>query len=180
VVPPCPRRLQYRPYSRAVPNDAALAVVQATVSLSRRHPHAPALDVLDLVMRGRIDQVLDFGDPAAPISSIAEPGGRFGQLLAAAFDEAMTPNEWVAFTKPTADPALSEGCMAIWRVHVVPRKKVEMLFAHLKRILKLDRLRLRGLSGAPDEFLLAATAQNLRRMAKRLFEGAQNTAAMPA
>ena len=48
------------------------------------------------------------------------------------------------------------------------RKKVEMLFAHLKRILKLDRLRLRGISGARDEFLLAATAQNLRRMAKRL------------
>lgn len=47
------------------------------------------------------------------------------------------------------------------------RKKVEMLFAHLKRILKLDRLRLRGICGAHDEFLLAATAQNLRRMAKR-------------
>jgi transposase len=45
------------------------------------------------------------------------------------------------------------------------RKKVEMLFAHLKRILKLDRLRLRGFSGAQDQFLLAATAQNLRRMA---------------
>ena len=48
------------------------------------------------------------------------------------------------------------------------RKKIEMLFAHLKRILKLDRLRLRGPSGARDEFLLAATAQNLRRMAKWL------------
>jgi hypothetical protein len=48
------------------------------------------------------------------------------------------------------------------------RKKIEMLFAHLKRILKLDRLRLRGLSGAQNEFLLAATAQNLRRMAKWL------------
>lgn len=48
------------------------------------------------------------------------------------------------------------------------RKKVEMLFAHLKRILKLDRLRLRGLAGARDEFILAATAQNLRRMAKWL------------
>ena len=46
------------------------------------------------------------------------------------------------------------------------RKKVEMLFAHLKRILKLDRLRLRGPLGARDEFLLAATAQNLRKMAK--------------
>ncbi len=46
------------------------------------------------------------------------------------------------------------------------RKKIEMLFAHLKRILKLDRLRLRGPNGAKDEFLLAATAQNLRRLAK--------------
>ena len=46
------------------------------------------------------------------------------------------------------------------------RKKVEMLFAHLKRILKVDRLRLRGPNGAKDEFLLAATAQNLRKLAK--------------
>jgi transposase len=46
------------------------------------------------------------------------------------------------------------------------RKKVEMLFAHLKRILHLHRLRLRGPSGARDEFLLAATAQNLRKLAK--------------
>jgi hypothetical protein len=38
-------------------------------------------------------------------------------------------------------------------------KKVEMLFAHLKRILKLDRLRLRGPRGVRDEFLLAATAR---------------------
>ena len=48
------------------------------------------------------------------------------------------------------------------------RKKVEMLFAHFKRILKMDRLRLRGITGARDEFLLAAIAQNLRRMAKKL------------
>src|SRR4029077_3808657 len=46
------------------------------------------------------------------------------------------------------------------------RKKVEMLFAHLKRILKLDRLRLRGPTGARDEFHLAAAAQNLRKLAK--------------
>ena len=41
-----------------------------------------------------------------------------------------------------------------------------MLFAHLKSILRLDRLRLRGLNGAADEFTLAAVAQNLRRLAK--------------
>ena len=51
------------------------------------------------------------------------------------------------------------------------RKKVEILFAHLKRILKLNRLRLRGLSGATDEFTLAAAVQNLRRLGKLLPQG---------
>jgi len=46
------------------------------------------------------------------------------------------------------------------------RKRVEMLFAHLKRILRLGRLRLRGPRGAQDEFTLAAIAQNLCRLAK--------------
>ena len=54
------------------------------------------------------------------------------------------------------------------------RKKVEMLFAHLKRILGLGRLRLRGPCGANDEFLLAATAQNLRKLAK-IFHAPQQT-----
>src|ERR1700682_4101812 len=58
------------------------------------------------------------------------------------------------------------------------RKKVEMLFAHLKGILKLDRLRLRGPNGAHDEFLLAATAQNLRRMARWLCQVEPETASM--
>jgi transposase len=56
---------------------------------------------------------------------------------------------------------------AAYRQSRKDRKKVEVLFAHLKRILKLDRLRLRGRRGARDEFLLAATAQNLRRMARK-------------
>ena len=46
------------------------------------------------------------------------------------------------------------------------RKKVEMRFAHMKRIFRLDRLRLRGLSGVRDEVLLTATVQNLRRLVK--------------
>jgi hypothetical protein len=46
------------------------------------------------------------------------------------------------------------------------RKRVEMLFAHLKRILRLGRLRLRGPRGAQFEFTLAAIAQNLRRLAR--------------
>jgi len=45
------------------------------------------------------------------------------------------------------------------------RKKIEMRFAHLKRIPRLGRLRLRGPRGAQDEFGLAVIAQNLRRIA---------------
>ncbi len=59
------------------------------------------------------------------------------------------------------DLALSDAYLISRR----ERKKVEMLFAHLKRFLRLDRLRLRGPNGAKDEFHLAATAQNLRKMA---------------
>lgn len=46
------------------------------------------------------------------------------------------------------------------------RKKIETLFGDVKRNLGLTRLRLRGLTGARDEFLLVATAQNLKRLAK--------------
>jgi transposase len=70
--------------------------------------------------------------------------------------------------EPARDVARTVAKTRLYKQSRKDRKKVEMLFAHLKRIMKLDRLRLRGPSGAHDEFLLAATAQNLRRMAKRL------------
>jgi hypothetical protein len=50
-------------------------------------------------------------------------------------------------------------------VSSVERKKIERLLGEAKHILSLVRLRLRGLSGAHDEFLLAATVQNLKRLA---------------
>ena len=68
------------------------------MDLARSHVPAPAIDVLDLAMKGRIRQAVDFTDPTAENGSLAAPGAPFGQLLAAAFDEAMTPNEWAAFT----------------------------------------------------------------------------------
>jgi transposase len=60
------------------------------------------------------------------------------------------------------------------------RKKVEMLFAHLTRILRLNRLRLRGPHGVQDEFLLAATAQNLRRLAKLAWRPPDQRKLVPA
>ena len=47
------------------------------------------------------------------------------------------------------------------------RKSVEMRFAHLKIHHRFERMRLRGLSGARDEFHLAAIVQNLKTMALR-------------
>lgn len=70
--------------------------------------------------------------------------------------------------EPARDLARAIGKTEAYRQSRRERKKVEMLFAHLKRILKLGQLRLRGPSGAHDEFLLAAVAQNLRRMARKL------------
>ena len=60
------------------------------------------------------------------------------------------------------------------------RKKVEVLFAHLKRIMKLDRLRLRGLSGAGDEFLMAATVQNLKKLAQQRYKPPDHSIVAPA
>ncbi|HUN99578.1 MAG TPA: IS1182 family transposase [Bradyrhizobium sp.] len=51
------------------------------------------------------------------------------------------------------------------------RRKVEMRFAHLKRHLGFRRLRLRGLTGASDEFLLVAIVQNLKKLARFLTHG---------
>lgn len=63
------------------------------------------------------------------------------------------------------DVARALGKTAAFEQSRHERKRVEMLFAHLKRILRLGRLRLRGPRGAQDEFTLAAIAQNLRRLA---------------
>ncbi|WP_081251767.1 contractile injection system protein, VgrG/Pvc8 family [Rhodovulum sulfidophilum] len=70
--------------------------------------------------------------------------------------------------EPSRDRARAITQTTDYAISCKLRKKVEMLFAHLKRILGLSRLRLRGPSGARDEFHLAATAQNLRKLAKLL------------
>ena len=49
------------------------------------------------------------------------------------------------------------------------RKRVEMRFAHLKTHHRFERMRLRGLSGARDEFHLAAIVQNLKTLAKHIW-----------
>lgn len=93
-----------------------------------------------------------------------------------------TPNRKIARSvhESSRDVARALANTDAYRESRKDRKKVEILFAHLKRILKLDRLRLRGRAGAEDEFLLAATAQNLRRMAKWLVPRSLNVNLAPA
>jgi transposase len=67
--------------------------------------------------------------------------------------------------EPAREVARTLGKTLRYRQSRNDRKKVEVLFAHMKRILRVDRLRLRGRTGAHDEFLLTAIAQNLRRLA---------------
>ena len=67
--------------------------------------------------------------------------------------------------EPAREVARALGKTARYQQSRNDRKKVEVLFAHMKRILRVDRLRLRGRTGARDEFLLTAIAQNLRRLA---------------
>ena len=66
--------------------------------------------------------------------------------------------------RPSIDPELLVRMLLVGYCYGIRSER--RLFAHLKRILRLDRLRLRGPSGAQDEFLLAATVQNLRKLAK--------------
>ncbi len=54
-----------------------------------------------------------------------------------------------------------------YRISRAEREKIEKLFGEGKSILSMVRLRLRGLSGARDEFLLTATVQNLKRLVDR-------------
>jgi hypothetical protein len=81
-----------------------------------------------------------------------------------------TPSRWIPrdLNEDARDVARAVAKTKAFEQSRRERKKVEMCFAHMKRIFKLDRLRLRGLSGAKDEVLLTATAQNLRRLVRFL------------
>ncbi len=94
--------------------DQAVSVVHQVESLRLSHPHAPALDVLDLVMRGRTGKPIDFGD-------LALPPREFALTVAEAFDTVTTRAEWQAWTRPGADPQARAAALAIWPIEVWPK-----------------------------------------------------------
>jgi transposase len=89
------------------------------------------------------------------------------KLLRSIYEEARDVARAIAHTS-----AFEQSCR--------DRKRIEMLFAHLKRILRLGRLRLRGPCGVQFEFTLAAIAQNLRRLAKFIARPPPEADACPA
>lgn len=90
-------------------------VARAAVALRKSHPHAPALEVLDVVMRQRAGCLADFG------ADQLDPGSPFGQIVAEAFDRAMTPAEWAVVTDSHADPVLVGALRSVWAREVLPR-----------------------------------------------------------
>lgn len=87
------------------------SAVAAAMALSLSHPHAPALDVLDLALQGRHSRLADFGT--------ISPTSAFGQLIAAAFDRGMAPEDWRLIDSPSSSPALVAALHDIWRDEVL-------------------------------------------------------------
>jgi hypothetical protein len=83
--------------------------------LHRSHPSAPPVDVIDLVMKGRQGQRLNFIEIGVRCASLADPSSEFGQAVERALDEAMSAAEWAAFTSDRADPLLRDACLDVWR-----------------------------------------------------------------
>jgi hypothetical protein len=92
----------------------ALAIVSESLALRMSHAHAPASDVLDLVMQGRQYRLVDFGEHMLPPAP-------FALLVAEAVGDHMTPDEWAAFTGPKADANLRSTLQLQFALNVWPK-----------------------------------------------------------
>ncbi|MFO1216831.1 MAG: hypothetical protein U1E89_00450 [Burkholderiaceae bacterium] len=96
-----------------MPDPVATAIVHEALALRVSHAHAPALDVLDLVMRGRHGRLLDFGTHMVPPDA-------FAILVAEAMADPIPPADWAAFTGPDADPRLRAAMRLQFALNVWP------------------------------------------------------------
>jgi hypothetical protein len=78
------------------------------------HPNSAALEVLDLTFGKHKGVAGSF--PA----DLVAPQSRFGQLIAEAFDPAMTPDEWSAWAGDEADCVLRDALLRDWSREVLP------------------------------------------------------------
>jgi hypothetical protein len=92
----------------------ALAIVNEALALRTSHGHASAQAVLDLVMQGRQNRLLDFGEQMLPPAP-------FALLVAEAMGDHMSPAEWEAFTGPKADANLRSTLQLQFALNVWPK-----------------------------------------------------------
>lgn len=96
------------------PDPEARRAAGEALALRMSHPHAPALDVLDLVMPNRTGTLTSVG-------AEIEPATPFGFLLAEAFDTGMAPEDWRLVTHPNTPPGVVAALRGIWTGEVVPK-----------------------------------------------------------
>ena len=91
-----------------------MAIVNEALALRESHAHAPAADILDLVMQGRQYRLVDFGDHMLPPAP-------FALLVAEAVGDRMSAAEWEAFTGPMADASLRATLQLQYALNVWPK-----------------------------------------------------------
>lgn len=96
------------------PPSPAIDIAARALLLRRQEPALPALQVLDLVMRGRHGRWIDFGDMGLPPAP-------FALLVAEAFDGGMLPCDWVGLLRSRSHPRIRPVLMEIWADEVWPK-----------------------------------------------------------
>lgn len=93
--------------------DADIAISEA-LARRRSHPHAPARDVLDLVIRGRGLWLEDFFERMVP----PDP---FALLVAEAVGDFSPPAEWLALTGPNSNDGVRAAMRQNYAETVLPK-----------------------------------------------------------
>lgn len=100
--------------------NVAQSIATSAAQLLRTHGHAPAKDILDLVMRGTEGAELDFTDPMVEHGSHAWPTSPLGQLIVEGFDHGMHHTDWFLVDR-CGDPRVITSLMDIWQGEVLPK-----------------------------------------------------------
>ena len=95
-------------------DHTAAKLVNEALALRRSHPHAPACDVLDVVMKGRTPWLEDFLEHMVPPAP-------FPLLVAEAVDDCMSSAEWRGLCGPDADPRVRDALVQLYRDSVWPK-----------------------------------------------------------